>query len=135
MLFLDPTSICAVATVVAGVVLFAFSTRLPALFPPSVTRFVGFFAVATALFSFWVASGSWPATLVVGVLAVAALLVVHIAQTPHTAVPPVVETSPVLFLTKESVKKQGSSSDTDLHGLTRTNTDEHGSRLGNDKEG
>ncbi len=110
--FLDSASLSALATAVAGVVLFAFASYLPAPFPPSVTRFVGFFALATALFSFWVASGSWPATAVVGGLGVAALLVVHVVQTRHTAVPPAAESAPVPSSVEESAGEQSSSSDT-----------------------
>ncbi len=82
--FFTPFCISAVCTALAGVVLFALSPYLPAPFPSSVTRLVGFTVLLTTILPLWVATGSWAVTASVDGAGVAAMIVVHVLQTRTT---------------------------------------------------
>ncbi len=111
MHYFDSAVIGALATAVAGVALFALSQHLPAPFPPSVTRFVGFFALLAGLFSFWVASGSWPITVLIGVLGIAVMLVVHVVEMRHAPASPAARDASTPAVTADAAREQGSSAD------------------------
>lgn len=78
---LTPGCIGAMATAVAGVVLFALAGYLPTPFPPSISRLIGVWAVLSSSFPLWVASGSWPVTALINGLCLAVIILVHVLQT------------------------------------------------------
>ena len=71
----------AIGTALAGVVLFGLAPHLPSLFPASFTRLVGFGCVCAALVALWMLYESWLPPALLGGASVAAMVVIHFAQT------------------------------------------------------
>ena len=88
MILLTRECLGAFGTALAGVLLFSLSSSLPAPFPPSVTRFVGIWAVALSLFPIWVITESWPAAALTGGICFAVIILVHVRQMRKPSVPP-----------------------------------------------
>ncbi|HEY3377696.1 MAG TPA: hypothetical protein VGL77_09410 [Armatimonadota bacterium] len=78
---LSPEGLFAVSTAIAGVLLFCLAARLPSLFPPALTRFVGFSAVCTSLAPLWVLTESWQWPAGVGLPCLAVMVAAHLWQT------------------------------------------------------
>lgn len=79
-----PESLFAIATAVAGVLVFSLAPYLPSIFPPAFIRLVGFCAVGASLAPLWALSESWQLPAVVGACSLMIMLIVHLAQTRYT---------------------------------------------------
>jgi len=72
------------AMVVAGLLLFGLADRLPTVYPPYITRWVGFFSIFTALISIWIFTESVISTGLLGCVSLIILVIIHLAQTGKT---------------------------------------------------
>ena len=81
---LTPWGLLAVCTAIVAVVLFGFAPRLPSVFPPAFTRFVGFATVCASLAPLWAISGEVVLPAVIGGLCLAAMVAIHVFQAGQT---------------------------------------------------
>ena len=81
---LTPWGIIAVCTALVAVALFGLAPRLPSIFPPAFTRFVGFATMCASLAPIWAISGDALPPAVIGVICLAAMVAIHLLQTRAT---------------------------------------------------
>ena len=80
-ILLTPAGVYALATVLLGVAAFWLAPALPAMFPPSIIRLVGFAAICAAMAPLSVMSGGWHVPALVGGCAMLLLVLAHWRQT------------------------------------------------------
>ena len=72
-------------TVLVGLLIFGLAPHLPTLFPPSITRFVGFFTILSAVITIRIETESWLIPALVGIASLLVMGGIHVIQTRRNA--------------------------------------------------
>lgn len=84
----------AIVTAIVGVLLYGVAPRLPSLLPAWFTRFVGVFTVLSAGGTLWFHTESVAFSAMVGGICLAAVAVLHVAQTREQRKAPALPNTP-----------------------------------------